>query len=268
MSTMDPDKQKNMKDELLGQLHEQYAVNNNANLSTIITLVVTLIAVIGYFGYVYVHTGVQFSENFGCLIAEKVGDVHVYYIDALLLVYLASVGILGILARLCIYQGVAQRKEQFIVDAIRNEYIDEGSRLKIFPLHYNPYKKRGLEIVQGLYGELVKIFKGVFWMLSIGVSLKIFSNIYINYSLHLSSLSGIGLAEVIVCILFVLLYCKSCVCYHKQQEHAYSERKNEYLGTFMKNTFERTICPQCKISFCCFHNQRYKKNNKLKTIKQ
>lgn len=251
---MDTNKQKEMKDELLSQLHEQYAVNNNANLSTIITLVVTLIAVIGYFGYVYVHTGVQFSENFGCLIAEKVGDVHVYYLDALLLVYLASVGVLGILARLCIYQGVSQRKEQFIVEAIRNEYIDEGSRFKIFPLRYNPCGKKELEIVQGLYGELVKIFKGVFWMLTIGVVLKIFFNIYINFSPRLSSLSWPGLVEAIVCILFVLLYCQSCFRYYKQQEENYSDREKEY---FMKNAFERAVCSQCNIKFCSFRYQRY-----------
>ncbi len=37
-----------MKHELYKQLHEQYAVNNNANLSTVMTLIVALIAVIWF----------------------------------------------------------------------------------------------------------------------------------------------------------------------------------------------------------------------------
>ena len=72
-------KDADMKAELLKQLHEQYAVNNNANLGTIVTLVVAVIAVIGYFGYVYVHTGVDFSDDFGCLV-KCCGE---FYLDAL-----------------------------------------------------------------------------------------------------------------------------------------------------------------------------------------
>ena len=167
-----------MKDELLKQLHEQYAVNNNANLGTIVTLVVAVIAVIGYFGYVYVHTGVEFSEDFGCLVKHS-GE---FYLDALLLIYLASVLVIAILVRLCIYQGVAQRKEQFNIDAIRRQYfgydyLNQRKRDRIFPKGYHPYHKKGLDIVQGLYGELIKIFIGITCLLTLGILLKLYANI-------------------------------------------------------------------------------------------
>ena len=239
---------KAMQDELLKQLHEQYAVNNNANLGTIVTLVVAVIAVIGYFGYVYVHTGVEFSKDFGCLIAEEVNGVNVYYLDALLLIYLASVLVIAILIRLCIYQGVAQRKEQFIIDAIRSKYFGfyyfrkskntKANRRRIFPEGYTPYKKEGLQIVQGIYGELVKILKMVFWILTISVSFKILANIlhYIvcpfsaTYKLKtfFGSISWLGIVEILAVIfLIILLVCIGCK-YYQDDIASYEKRKNYY----------------------------------------
>ena len=75
-----------MEQELEKQLHEQYAINNNANLSSVIALLVSLFAAIGAYGYVFIHTTVtslpisyvevtSFDSSqflfaaFGCLIA-------------------------------------------------------------------------------------------------------------------------------------------------------------------------------------------------------
>jgi hypothetical protein len=44
-----PDDKEQSQMELLKQLHEQYAINNNANLSSIVTLVAAMIVVVGYF---------------------------------------------------------------------------------------------------------------------------------------------------------------------------------------------------------------------------
>ena len=204
-------KDADMKAELLKQLHEQYAVNNNANLGTIVTLVVAVIAVIGYFGYVYVHTGVDFSDDFGCLVKCS-GE---FYLDALLLIYLASVLVIAILIRLCIYQGVAQRKEQFIIDGIRSKYfgpeylwskmkVDNSDKeVKIFPQGYHPYHKKGLDIVQGLYGELIKIFIGITCLLTLGVLLKLYANITIPQNIDIDWL---GVIESLVCFFAIGCY--------------------------------------------------------------
>ena len=45
-----------MQQELEKQLHEQYAINNNANLGNIIVLLTALIAVFGAYGYIYLHS--------------------------------------------------------------------------------------------------------------------------------------------------------------------------------------------------------------------
>lgn len=214
-----------MQDELLKQLHEQYAVNNNANLGTIVTLVVAVIAVIGYFGYVYVHTGVEFSKDFGCLIAEEVNGVNVYYLDALLLIYLASVLILGILTCLCAYQGVAQRKEQFIIHAIRRkyfgyDYLNQRKRDRIFPKGYHPYHKKGLDIVQGLYGELIKIFVSLFFVLTSMVVIKFSYSDDLCVFCEKASICERCAAFIVVTIIifFCWLYCqKQIESYYKRE---------------------------------------------------
>ena len=250
---MDNMKDTAMQDELLKQLHEQYAVNNNANLGTIVTLVVAVIAVIGYFGYVYVHTGVDFSKDFGCLIAEEVNDVKVYYLDALLLIYLASVLVIAILIRLCIYQGVAQRKEQFIIHSIRCKYFKDGLNKEdyIFPEGYTPYKKEGLQIVQGLYGELARTLKSIFWILTAGMTLKLIANVVGYFSLYQpswDSISGLGLAEVLVTILSVIGLAVWGFFHYCEQIRGYKKRQKEYLGLPMqeKDQEQPKVCKICK----------------------
>ena len=159
---------KDSKDNIYLQLHEQYAINNNANLSTIMTLVVALIVVIGCFGNVFVKT-----ENV-LIIQNSLYDTknECFSVVALVLTYLASISILAILFCLCTYQGIAQRKEQFIIHAIRNEYKIEDN--KLLPNGYHPYKKTKFEIIQGLYGELDKFFIIVSIVLALCLIVKIF----------------------------------------------------------------------------------------------
>ena len=216
----DKNTNENTKHELLKQLHEQYAINNNANLGTVMTFVVTLIAVIGYFGYVYVNSNTMFAPLCGPLV-----NAGVYYANALLLVYIASVFILVVLVCLCYYQGVAQRKEQFIIHAIRRFYFNENyldyvvkgddkENSKIFPKWYHPYKEGPLKIVQGLYGELIKMFIAVFILLTVAVLLKFASILNICYY-----------TIIIVCVLIFL-----CLCYCFNVYNSFCRTKEEYTS--------------------------------------
>ena len=47
---------------------------------------------------------------------------------------------------ICMYQGVAQRCEQFIIYAIRCNYGKKDFIENIFPSGYNPFNKKRLEI--------------------------------------------------------------------------------------------------------------------------
>ena len=132
---------KESRDTVYLQLHEQYAINNNANLSTIMALVIALIAVIGYYGFVFINTTSEFIDNSYDLYDPSKG---MYSIKALMLIYLASISILTILVCLCTYQGIAQRKEQFIIHAIRVKRFSANS--DILPNNYIPYLKKGLKV--------------------------------------------------------------------------------------------------------------------------
>lgn len=268
---MDNMKDADMQAELLKQLHEQYAVNNNANLGTIVTLVVAVIAVIGYFGYVYVHTGVDFSDDFGCLV-KCCGE---FYLDALLLIYLASVLVIAILIRLCIYQGVAQRKEQFITDAIRRKCFENAINkdAHIFPKGYHPYYKEGMQIVQGFYGELVKIFKILFWVLTIALGSKLIANVIVN---HDNGFWKLGAIEVALCLILVLLSYCYCYKFYREQRSSYLQRQGEYLNwekhkeEYVKETefpYKKPIPKSSKKSRPCIRLLRMKIKGIIEIVK-
>lgn len=144
-----------MQQEMELQLHEQYAQNNNANLGSIITLIVTLLAVFYGYGYVYLHSTLEFSEGF-----VKMYEDGYYTLDALVFTTMAVYVVLGIIYYICYYQGLHQRLEQFITFAIRAKYYRKSPRKwknpiiigfpeslmddsynEIFPRGYHPFKK-------------------------------------------------------------------------------------------------------------------------------
>lgn len=135
------------KDILLAQLHEQYAINNNAGMQSISSILVGLFAVFGGYGYVWLH------------VTDKTTNTADFALDCgdLFFALIAVFVTLSIMSCICIYQGVSQRLEQFIVYKIREKF--ELTQCGIFPKSYTPFEKKGLEIVQGLYGLFVNIFE-------------------------------------------------------------------------------------------------------------
>lgn len=164
-----------MQQEMELQLHEQYAINNNANLSSAITIIVTLLAVFYAYGYVFLNSCPSFCWK-GCWI-NKEG----YSAIAFFFVTLAVFFVLSVLSYICIKQGVKQRYDQFIIYAIRRKYYtnckyDLYKEVYDDPQYYSPFNKLskckchstrnnckstvrdGLRLVQGQFGEFVKIF--------------------------------------------------------------------------------------------------------------
>lgn len=201
------------------QLHEQYAINNNANLSSIVALVVALIAVIGCYGYVFVHSTLCFSCSFDVLYNNS---TNLYTLDVLLLAYLASVVVLSVLSCLCIYQGIAQRKEQFIIYSIRKK---NGFDFDLLPSYYTPFDKKGLKIVQGLYGELIKIFVFIFVILTIVTSLKLI--FHLTYCCQNNSCCS-GIDKIIIVGLIVLVVFMLCLGYFLYYKCKYENVQLEY----------------------------------------
>jgi len=164
------------------QLHEQYAINNNANVSSVCTLIVATIVVLGFWGYVFVYSKLNYAENLGELACGTS-----YTLDILLFITIASVIIITVLIYLCIHQGSQQRLEQFIIHAIRMKYYnDNDSFFMVFPKKYHPFgkidrdcsgKRKKYNLVQGTFGEMAKIFQFLILFVIIGTLIKVLDNV-------------------------------------------------------------------------------------------
>lgn len=151
-----------MQHEMELQLHEQYAINNNAYVSCTLAFIGSVMAVLGAFGYVYLFSSQETATSFGGLV--KHGNV--YTIDALMLTADAAIIVLAVLFLFCLDRGAYQRKEQFIIHAIRCKYFDEfngdgGEKIKIFPSSYTPFYKSWIGFVQGVFGFMLKVITAV-----------------------------------------------------------------------------------------------------------
>lgn len=195
-----------MCQEMELQLHQQYAENNNANLGSIITLIVTLLAVFYGYGYVYLHSTLEFSDGFDFLCECECKH---FTLDALLFTASAVYVVLGIIYYICFSQGLHQRMEQFITFAIRAKYYKKSktdvapdgdgfpeslmdpSYHEIFPKGYNPFKKcwgcSGCyrchnhwceELAQGLFGDLLPIIRSVAVLVTASLVFKLCANLY------------------------------------------------------------------------------------------
>lgn len=111
--------------ELEKQLHEQYAVNNNSNVGTLVSLIGALLVVMTGYGYVlYQYRTSQCDDiaivNLSAIIAMAV----------MMLLYCISVSL-----------GANQRMEQFITFAIRAKHYNADRYKEIFPENYSLLKR-------------------------------------------------------------------------------------------------------------------------------
>lgn len=218
------DKTMDKKFELERQLHEQYAINNNERMSSLITLFVSLFGVIGAYGYMFLHTTSQSASDLGSIYLEN----EKYTIDALLLTASICFIIIAIIQHLCIYQGAYQRKEQFIVYAIRVEnYIND----RLFPSTYNPFGKTRRNFVQGIYGELVKIFD------FIKISIFVITNLSFYVFFKSNEIQCITDKYYDVCIISFLLSIFYIIIYKEKKYLDYFYLELQYSAKQVKNPY-------------------------------
>ena len=213
----------NLEQTMVSHLHEQYAINNNSNLSSVLTVLVSLLAVFALYGNAFVSTSCRFSKDFDILFLESKGNI--MYLDVLFFSYIACSLILCFLFCLCVYQGVAQRKEQFIIDSIRikNNIFNEENI--VFPKKYHPYNKKGFGVVQGLYGEFLRIFIATFIFITLLTLTKLIANVINNYSIGISC---IGLSIVMITMILVTILICCTRCYYNKQISGYKMRQMEF----------------------------------------
>lgn len=212
------------------QLHEQFAINNNASLSSVLTLVTTMLAVLYAYGYIFLHTSVQGNP----LTLYDVQKSE-YGLLGLYIVSVATIAVLSIIFYLCVYQGVAQRCEQFIIYRLRFE-VDIQPDGKTLPIGYHPFGKTGMKILPGLYGEIAKITKWVGAVISLSTIL---------FSLFLYKVHG---EDDCVKFLFICAYCLIILLtwivsdYHKRKQF---DKYRSYAGKFtLKNDGKTSKYPK------------------------
>lgn len=215
-----------MQQELESQLHEQYAINNNSNLSSVVTLFVALIAVFGGYGYVFIHSSLWFDfEHF------YDNSTGLYSLDALLFVAMAVFVVIFYMEYICLYQGNHQRFEQFVTYAIRCKYYHEKPEKKeprLYPSSYTPFDKDDKTMTQGLFVEFLELFKWSKYTLIISIIAK-FIYVAINcICFYQCSFCCVGLLEILL-LLFIIYYCwKSLNKKKSKMKKIYAELEEEY----------------------------------------
>lgn len=182
------------------QLHEQYAINANNNVTTMVSIAAVLLSVVGSYGYVFIHT-------------EGLGLCNNPEFTQSGLIVTASVALLTLSALFCIsgYLGTNQRLEQFIIHRIRCKCYD-GSE-SIFPSKYNPFGKCFFGFIQGLHYLSMKIY----FIASLLISV-------FTYRAYNEQNCCVELGFVFLCILLLLI----CSAYYYYLWTKYNNRKEEY----------------------------------------
>lgn len=236
--------------ELEKQLHEQYAINNNAILGSVVTIITTLIGVIGIYGYVFIYSTIDFASDWGSFVNNGK-----YTLDVLLFSAIASYLILVIIFYLSAYIGTYQRKEQFITYAIRKKYYKKNGGNndydQIFPSNYHPFNKTksGFEFIQGLYGEICCILKILFWVITILTLLKIGANILKNFENGVVSCSALVVVGLFIVSLKLSLVSFCCIIDNLYQD--YKKRESEFFEKFKKFGLDLPQIKEKSKSVCC-----------------
>ena len=155
-----------MQKELELQLHEQYAINNNANVSSFIAMIGALI--IAFTGYGYVLYQYLMGDVCCCKMADAETMVHIATFAVLVVIF--------ILYMVAVQIGASQRSDQFVIHNIRRRAYNPTQYDTIFPKGYTPFGKSFCTFVQGIYNTLSWIFLVVYIIIAVASSYMI--NVY------------------------------------------------------------------------------------------
>ena len=211
------------------QLHEQYAINNNSNASSLISILTTLTIAFSAYGYVlYQYLDCSFTRN----------------ADVLLIVTCAVVGVLLLLYIISVNLGLGQRMEQFITFAIRMDRYRKSSQMRetyyrIYPQGYNPFNKSYCQFVQGIYNIL---------SVAIVVCLLVVVVLYFCISMKLNSTSILFCCPNVIfnilwpiSLMSMMYYKLKGFCHYRKRQNEYRTKYrplcNDYNDILYKNVF-------------------------------
>ena len=170
--------QLNNEFELESQLHEQYAINNNANVGSFVSFTVALLALFGFFGYSYVYSSNEFSAN-GKLISNGIMTL-----DVFLLFSIIVVGMLFFLSLISLQLGYSSRSNQIIIDRIRTKNFGTKNKKIIFGKSYSPKGKTWKSYIQDYFNMFYWLFFSGQILLILFSLFKTIQNFNFNYIIN------------------------------------------------------------------------------------
>lgn len=228
--------------ELESQLHEQYAINNNANVGSFVSFTVALLALFGFFGYSYVYSSNEFSAN-GKLISNGIMTL-----DVFLLFSIIVVGMLFFLSLISLQLGYSSRSNQIIIDRIRTKNFGTKNKKIIFGKSYSPKGKTWKSYIQDYFNMFYWLFFSGQILLILFSLFKTIQNFNFNYSIN-----WWWLVFVIIIFLIQLLS-----VYFSIYLRSYYFVK--YCLTFSIKVVEKMIKESCCI-VRCIYKRKFSKNH-------
>lgn len=138
--------------ELEKQLHEQYAINNNAKVSSFVSFIVALFALFGFYGYIFAHSGNLFSPD----MSGRFYNNGEYSLEIFFLVASVVSLILFFLLKLSLSLSITQRSDQIVIAKIRKDHY--GDKYDKFFKNYDPYGKNWFNFVQNYFNLFYWLF--------------------------------------------------------------------------------------------------------------
>jgi hypothetical protein len=190
-------KARNKKSEetLENHLHKQYAENDNNRIGALISFTTGIIALFGFYGYVFVNTNRREYWNF---------DMQEY-----LLMSLITTGILFFLAILALYLGYSFRRDHLIVGNIRKErYKKNKKRMKnIFGKLYSARNKSIWNFIPDFYNLFywLFLFSEIFIHITAILKISDIINSCISFYRYYSILHIVMLFHVIFIFLTIIV---------------------------------------------------------------
>jgi hypothetical protein len=200
--------------ELAKQLHEQYAINTNERTNSFVSFVVALLALFGFFGYVFAYTSPNFAIS-GYLVESnhKVMSIEVFFLCSVLTSF-----ILCFLALISLQLGYASRRDQIIINNIRQVFIEkEDERKQIFGNLYNPADKTWCNFIPDYFN----FFYGLFVLGEFAVIIITFikSTLSVRYSDCCFLMKWTIITMLIQMVFVFISLCVRCCYYNKYKQN-------------------------------------------------
>jgi len=108
-----------LKQKMQLQLHEQYAINNNAHIGSLVAFIGAVVTIFIGYGIVYHSTPSSCCCNCSHVIHSAISSI--YSISELYWITIVAVGLLCFLACLCVVIGYGQRRDQIVIQKFRKD---------------------------------------------------------------------------------------------------------------------------------------------------